>query len=246
MTGLWDVGKDPLTWDFAVYLACVKTLGVDHVNFGIERPGPGKFRGAKLPPEVIAERRFDNILKPLCELAGVAYSIGMEGMRHGFHLGDLNRVYAEHKTLWKYVPMTDSGKRGYVTITLRESFRKTFRNSNIEAWYRVAAEIGKDKPVIVLQDCEYKPMPVAQRMELYAHADMNLSVSNGPAALLYLSEAPYLVFNMIPHMDERRIYEQHLSSGGFGIGSQFDFRNERQAIVWDHDDYEVIMKAYHE
>lgn len=248
MNGLWDLERDPVTWDFAAYLVCAKTLGITHVNFKSKTIAKGKFHGAKAPAEVIAKGRFENILKPLCDLAGVTHSEGEDGLKHGFHAGNVNRVFEERGWIWKFKPLTDHGKRGYVTVTIRESFRNINRNSNRKEWDRVIAEIAKENEVIVLEDCERdktsKPMPVSERMSLYAYADMNLGASNGPLALLMFSDAPYLVFNIIPRNDNERIWEKHMSNGGFPKGTQFKFRNKNQRIVWEHDDYETIMREY--
>lgn len=241
----WRLSGDPVTWDFGAFLPSVKTLGADHVHFQYSgHISLSKFGGQENPRE-IAEGRFEHVLKPLALLADCTYDVGpeeIEGLRAGWSLGDLSRTFQKEGWIWKYRPKKDPGKRNYVTVTLRNSFRHINKNSNRPVWDRVMNEIGKEKEVVLLDECEGKPIPVEERMNLYGHADMNLGTTNGPMILLYASECPYLVFRIIPPNDE--IWRQHHWDTGFPVGSQLPFRTKRQKIVWELDDYEIIMKHY--
>lgn len=187
----------------------------------------GEIQVKKYSKEV-AWKRFKNILVPLCELAEVTHSIGPEsdGISLAYHYGSIEKLYRQLGRIWKY-PMLP-GKRGYVTVTIRKSFRNQHRNSGPE-WREFIAEMSQKKTVIVLEDCEETPIPIKERMRLYANADMNYGTNGGPLVLCHLSEAPYKTYNM----GGNDIDTQHLIKTGFPPQSQFSFRNERQELIWE-------------
>lgn len=219
-----------MTFDFATFLVCAKTLGADHVHFRYE----GEIQTKKFPEDV-AWKRFENIHKPLCELAGMTYTIGPGGggITPAYHYGTVEALYRELGHIWKF-PMLE-GPKGYSTVTMRQSFRNQHRNSS-PAWIDFIKSL--DGEVVVLHECEDEPIPVVDRMRLYANADMNYGVSNGPVALCHFSEAPYVTFNMQGGPQDTA----HLAKTGFPVGSQFGFRNKRQTLVWEPDTLEVLNR----
>jgi hypothetical protein len=232
----YDLSVYPTTFDIATWIVMVKTMGANHVRFVFD----GKMASWKYPEE-IAWRRFTNILIPMCSLAGMSWKIEKTraGFTTGYHVGKLNPLYKTHGHISKLKAVTDSKKRGYITITLRDSIRNKWRDSNKEAWEKIRRDLErKGREVVVIKDKEYSPLDLRKRMELYQFADMNLGVSCGPITLCYLSESPYRSFNLTPTLE----MELFLAKGGFPKGSQFDFRNEKQKIVWEPDSYEVISR----
>lgn len=210
-----------MTFDFAAFIVCAKTLGADHVHFRYE----GEIQTKKFPAER-AWKRFENIHIPLCELAGMTYSLGPggDGIIPNYHYGTVEALYRELGHIWKF-PMLE-GPKGYVTVTIRDSFRNQYRNSGPE-WQEFIK--ASKRPVVVIPDAEDDPIPIAQRMRLYANADMNFGTSNGPLVLQHFSEAPYRTFNMQGGESDRR----QLERTGFPVGSQLSFRNERQLLIWE-------------
>lgn len=247
MIGLYPLDQYPTTFDMTAWAVIARTNGCDHVRFRLN----GKIDSRKYSEE-IAWRRFGNILVPLCKLAGMTFSVGEGGNGRVFKYiyGHVEQCYREHgriDLLKSTMPYKD---KGYVTITLRDSFRNTFRNSNLEAWRRVEKTL-KDRGVrvIVFKDCEVAPLSLEYRLAAYLNADMNLGVSNGPMTLCHFSAAPYITLNMAakrPDGDEGYDPEALMASSGFPHGSQFSFRNDRQLLVWEPDTYENIMDAYDE
>jgi hypothetical protein len=199
--------------------------------------------------ETIGWKRFGNILVPLCAIAGMTYSVGsiQEGLGFTYHYGHANDFYKENGTIAKLKATYDLGDRGYCTITLRESFRHTWRNANKKAWteFRKFLE-SEGRRVIVLPECELSPLDVEYRMALYQNADMNYGVANGPMVLCHLSDAPYITINMNPPNNTGKGYQidKLMAAGGFPIGSQFEFKNDKQLLVYERDDYENIVKAH--
>jgi hypothetical protein len=245
MQALWDLKHRPTNFNFAAFLPIALTHGVTHIHFRYE----GVIQQKKYPEE-IAWNRFKHILKPLCDLAGVTHEKGPGGpeLTFGHEFGDVEKAYRDLGRIWKYQPKEDSGERGYVTVTLRESFRNEYRNSSKDEWEKFVDYLNqRGKNVVVLPDCEGNPLPISERMSLYAYADMNLGVGNGPLALCHFSDAPYIVFH-VPwsHDAEGRRHEEMHDKTGFPRGSQFSFQNPRQLNVWGTDSFENIVKHYEE
>ncbi len=139
----------------------------------------------------------------------------------------------------------------YVTITLRESAMFPERNSNVEAWHRMAMTLeSKGVKVIMLHDTEgddffNRPnklfaQSLHHRMALYENAVMNFGVSNGPLWMAVYSKAPLRMFKLVVP----EIYtttEKYLTERGFPPGEQPPWFNDNQRFIWKNDTYEVIL-----
>ena len=242
---LWDLGKHPTTFDFAAFAVIAKTVGHHHVRFIYEeRMADHKY------PEWLAWRRFGNIVLPICRLAGLEFSVGkrVDGREYAYFAGTVEAMYREIKDIKKLKPTQLIEDRGYVTITLRESFRNAWCNSNKEAWTAFEQYLEKkNKNVMVLPECEHAPLDVEHRMAVYANADMNLGVNNGPMALCHFADVPYITINMLPPRPADTVgydlEKLHIKTG-FPSGSQYSFRTDRQIIVWERDTFENIVRSY--
>jgi len=235
-TAIWDLRNRPTTFDFATWLVVVKTIGCDHVRF-ID----GEIAAHKYPAEV-AWKRFRNILKPLCGLMGLTHDMadGGRGIAPAYHYGTVAKVYEQLGEIALYPRLAPIIPGEYVTVTLRQSFRNAYRNAS-DDWTRVIDTLqARGKRIIVLNDCEERPIPIARRAALYGNAAMNLGASNGPLALCHFSDWPYLTFNMIPR-ENGDYWRGHMARTGFPEGSQFAFKTDRQKLIWEPDDYDRIM-----
>lgn len=156
------------------------------------------------------------------------------------------------------------GAKKVVTITLREAKYNTARNSKIDEWAKFVAGIDKTIycPVIVrdtycvnnlpkeFEDCiiyENASWNTFLRMALYQSSYINLSVSNGTAALcMFCAETRYLMFKLIADSlvsSAKFLEEVHgIKSGGQPI---FQY-NKLQRFVWKDDDYEVINEEFNQ
>jgi hypothetical protein len=245
-TAIYDLSVMPTTYDFAAWVVLARSNGCEHVHFVADR-GMAKHKYT----ETLGWRRFGNILVPLCAIAGMTYSVGTmrDGMEFTYHYGHVNNHFKMHGTISKLKATYDLGDRGYSTITLRESFRNTWRNANVKAWteFRKFLE-SEGRRVIVLPECELSPLDVEYRMALYQNADMNYGASNGPMALCHLSDAPYMTINMCPPNNTGKGYDlvKLMAAGGFPVGTQFEFKNDRQLLVYESDDYENIVRAHNQ
>lgn len=243
-TAVYDLSKMPTTYDFAVWAVLARSYGCEHVHFVADQG-----MAAHKYPATLGWRRFGNILVPMCEIAGMTYSVGgmVDGVGFTYHYGHINNYFKETGRIEKLKATYEIKDRDYVTITLRESFRNTWRNCNRAAWDEFKNFLeSQGKRVVVLPECELSPLDVQYRMALYQNADMNYGVSTGPMVLCHLSDAPYMTINMCPPNNTGKGYhaDKLLEKGGFPVGTQFEFRNDRQLLVYERDDYENIVKAH--
>jgi len=241
----YDLSRWPTTFDFASWLVLAKTAGCDHVQFVIGN-GVAEWKY----PKTVTWKRFGNILVPMCALAGMDFSVVHEsdGFEFPYAWGDVEKLYQKNKHVELLKPTFTLKPAQYVTITMRDSFRNTHRNSDVHEWEKFRGYLERrGKRVVQLEECERSPLDLEYRLALYAGAEMNFGVNNGPMSMCAMSEAPYMIFNIYP---KRKATEKTydlvmlMESTGFGEGSQFGFRNERQTLVWGPDDYEVMVNAY--
>ena len=245
MSAIYDLATMPTTYDFAAWCVIARTHGERHVHFIADRP----IADWKYPADT-AWKRWATICIPLTKLSGMSYSVGARqiGKEFGYHGGQVNALYRQKGRIEKLKPTIKNEQSGYVTITLRDSFRNKHRNSNMEAWMlfeKYLRERGRE--VVVIPECEDQPMNLEHRMALYCGASMNMGVAQGPMALCVFSDAPYITLNQNPpdpkgeaQYDINRL----LVKTGFPPGSQYDFRTERQLLVWEPDSFENIVKSF--
>lgn len=247
MNAIYDLSKYPTTYDFAAWACVARTSGVESVHFIVDGPiASWKYS------EDIAWKRWATILLPICRLAGLNYTVGgrIPGPEFNYMSGYVNQLYLKTGKLEKLKPTLKADGEGYVTITLRESFRNTHRNSNIPAWMAFKSYLdSKNIEVVVIPESENSPMNLEHRMALYCGARMNLGVAQGPMALCVFSEAPYITLNQNPKDTTGKAQydiDKLLIKTGFPPGSQYAFRNERQILIWEPDSFENIVKAFND
>lgn len=247
MRAPYDLTTYPTTYDFAAWAVMARTAGVDHVHFCIDGPiAHHKYS------EDIAWKRFATILLPICKLARLSYSVGArkDGPQFSYHGGHVSQMYRQLGRIEKLKPTVMIPRPGYVTITLRESFRNKHRNSNKEAWAAFAKYLeANGKEVVILPECEDAPINLEHRMAWYCGAEMNLGVAQGPMALCVFSDAPYITLNQNPKDTSggaQYDIDRLLEKTGFPPGSQYSFRTPRQRLIWKPDTFENIVAAYEE
>ena len=153
------------------------------------------------------------------------------------------------------------GNRKIITITLRESKYELSRNSNLDAWGAFARNLDKNLyyPVIIRDtDVGFETLPpqldglvifheapwnIEIRVALYELSYLNMSVNNGPAALCVFNEmVRYLRFKMITSAGATT--EAFFRSHGLEPGDQFRFAKPYQRIVWEDDNYDVLVREF--
>lgn len=223
MKAYYDLSKKPATFNFLTWLVHAKTLGATEVVFDVSKG----FQKKKFP-EYIGKQMYENVLIPACEIWGMDWREGTDGdFSPSYFDEDLIRTY--HKLGRIEKPVMMAGSHRY-TVTIRESIRNKHRDSHRAAWERFASEIG----AYVIEDAYKKPLSLKDRFALYA-SKMNFFCSNGPGALCFYSDAPYLFFS--PPCANATVHE---------VGFQFPWRNCNQRIVWAEDTLDNIREAFEE
>ena len=239
---VYDLEHQPTTYDFICWLVIVKTLGAKHVHFVYE----GKIQDWKYSAAQ-AWKRFGNVIVPLAEMMGLPFTVGPK--RYGFTVAyRWGHVESLYKTLGRIEKLPLVGEaHGHVTVTLRDTIKFQWKNSNRQAWERFAKHLeASGEKVIFLDDSDATGviLEARKRMELYSGAKVNLGGSGGPMSMCLFSEAPYLVMNLLPDDPQSMELAIEFMGHGFPPGSQFSFRNDRQLLSWEPDYYENIVKEY--
>lgn len=241
---LYDLARMPTTFDFAVYATMAATLGYEEIRFCV-----GTIAEWKYPAET-GWRRWANICVPMCALAGLKFSVGapLQGDVLGYKTGDIEALYRREGKIRKLKSILTFEDSGYVTVTMRESFRNKWRDSNRPEWAKIIAWLkDRGENVMILEECEMQPLALENRMAIYAQAKMNLAVGNGPMVLCWLSDAPYLSFQLPKPEGKDEKYAELVAQWDrmkFPVGSQLSFRVANQEIVWGPDDFETVTKHY--
>lgn len=231
---LYDLGNRPASFDFVTCLATSVALGVKHVRFVY---GSWKKKNYTVQQ---AEERWKSIVEPAAALYGLTYSIGERlGIEVNHLLAAAIRCHRQTGRIGKIKTPCVSGD--YVTVTLRES-RNPERNSKEAEWRKFADRC--ERKVIVLKDNEDSALLLADRMQLYAGAYMNMMVINGPLTLCIHSDAPYISMRTIGCENSGSTSPKFSAMNGITPGFQFPWANANQRLSYLDDTCENIEAEY--
>lgn len=221
---LYSVNKHFAGFDFFPWLAMQKAYGAESVAIDRSNPKLTKLTAAE------TEMRVDSILLPGPALLGMDCKEGKEGKQYAPYMQtDLNRLVREGLKIPRLKSVLPPGKEKY-TITLRNFRRWPNRNSREADWRTFAAEIGAR----VIPDYEVEPIHLHERMALYAGAEMNFCVTNGPVMLGFLSEYPMMGFDV-----------QNSPPQGIEFGGSYPFlMPDRHRQIWEPDTLDNIRKHF--
>lgn len=183
MEAVYRLIKAPANFNFVEYLVCVKTLGASEIVLD-DTEG---YRKKYTPEET--RIRMESIVEPACDLAGVTFRYGKakEGaIESGYGVNRVHKTFLQKGFIAKLKTVKPPVKNK-ATVTIRNQNRHEHRNSTQANWRQFAKEIG----AAVIEDWNDKPIHLHDRMALYAGAEMNYFVSNGPASLCLYSDYPY-------------------------------------------------------
>jgi len=153
-------------------------------------------------------------------------------------------------------------KGPYVTLTLRTSKHFPERNIDLRDWGKFAEHIMfRGHNIIVVPDTEWVLMggprlpasmetyvaPMAAldqriRLALYEGAEMNVCSSNGPAAMMFYSQAPVLQFDQF----RGGVFnsDKWLAGNGFPAGGQFPWSTPKQRMTWTESSYASLCAEF--
>ncbi len=224
MTGFparYDMRTRNASFDFFTWLTHVRLLGATEIVFGADQFNSTKWEEAEV------RRRYETIIRPGAELACMPYREGDGGIEIGTH--KLQSILELKR--WDFpriISKLPPGKAKY-TVTLRKTTMKPFRNSDEVLWRQFAREIDAH----VIEDYSTDPITLFDRMALYAGAEMNFGVVNGPMGLLYFTPYPMMMFdcNSCEHA-----WKKH----GIWPNTQVPWMLPGQSLVWKKPTIDVL------
>lgn len=223
MRALYDLGSYLTSFNFFEWLLQAEANGATKVVFDIRKMRSDKWL---LP---IARRRFHSICEPGPALIGLPHEVIDERILGGTRAQNLAKPGgAALVAFWKsgrrfkrLRSVKPAGNMRY-TVTLRKTQRAPGRDSDETVWRDFAEEIG----ALVIPDYETQPIHLHDRMALYAGAEMNFFVSNGPGLLCSFSEYPCMLFNT-------KHARESLLGDGIDDGAQYPWMLPNQRAIWE-------------
>lgn len=154
----------------------------------------------------------------------------------------------------RYVAQWLCWNRKIVTLTTRNQSTHSDRNSNSDAWADVDAWLTENFDnyyVVFLKDTHvalasengnWSELDPDLRLALYERAAMNLIGNNGPATLLWFSDAPFIQFGFgLPAEKWTKHMAEHLH---LKPGDQLPWARSDQRLVWRPDSFEVMREEF--
>ncbi|MDZ4253978.1 MAG: hypothetical protein U1A72_15520 [Sulfuritalea sp.] len=227
MKALYRLSRRIAGFDFFSWLMLAQAAGATEVVFDPDSPKTNKW------PEREVLKRFESILLPGPALAGMPVSIGKEG--EDFWETDMRYLIAhvrDGKPIQRLRSVLPPAKERY-TVTIRRTERRPERNSNEPAWRAFAAEIGAR----VIEDYDVEPIGLHERMALYAGAEMNFFLCNGPLHICGLSEYPLMCFRCDQMVGA-------LEATGIARGEQYPWHRPNQRLIYEPDELPVLRRHF--
>ena len=225
MNALWNLSSrsGPATFDFSTWLMIVKKRGARRVVIDDRVVRTKKF------PEEVVRRRIETIILPMPALAGLPCERGTQGRDDlgSYRMSELAKV-GEFERMKSVLPP----KQVRYTVTLRNYQHHRYRNSDEKLWREFADKIG----AVVIEDFFDKPIGLHERVALYAGAEMNFGVTNGPLWLLFMTPYPVTMFNCAANAP---LWLEH----GITPGTQLPWALPRQRLVWEPPTMDNLMAA---
>ena len=223
----YDLSQQIAGFDFFHWLLYVQSTRATEIVLDTQHIKTSKWDLAT------TQRRVETIIKPGPALAGLPCRVGIDGHTINGYLGALLKSARDGNPIKRLRSVLPPGNARY-TVTIRNTQRAAGRNSNEAAWRTFAAEIGAR----VIEDYDVEPLGLHEVMALYAGAEMNFGVSNGPVTMGLLSEYPMMAFDF--QKSAKAIERQ----SGMKFGQQLPWATKDQFQVWEPDNLDVIMRHF--
>ena len=225
----YDLADKVASFQFFNWMVLAVARGATRVIFDDRRMRTSKWTQDQI------KRRLASILVPGAALGGLPVDFGDGGMDLASPLVEEFTSYivagGEYRRLRSVLPAATAR----YTITLRRTERRPERNSNEAAWRQFAEEIG----AVVIEDWDVLPIGLLERVALYAGAEMNFFVTNGPMHLCSLTPYPMMAFGC------------PAATGAFGRvgvlpGEQLPWALPNQRLIWEPDELLAIRRNFKE
>lgn len=160
-------------------------------------------------------------------------------------------------------PRTQWGDgRPRITMTLREAAHHPLRNSRTSEWVLAAEELAERGCLVtILRDAARADVPLvggrcpavcqvpkasvdlAQRAALYASADLNVGICNGPMWMAVFMDAPVLMLRPTTNAAGGCYDDAFYRRWGVPRGSQLPTSPPYQRLVWEEDRCDAIVRS---
>jgi len=235
MRALYDTARYLTSFNFVEWLVLAKARGATKVVFDIRG-----IRGDKWPTQ-IARQRFWSICAPGPALAGLPHEVFDGSTIGATNARDIATPGGEQITAFvkgggkiERLRSVKQPAAARYTVTLRKTQRSPTRDSDEGVWRQFAEEIG----AVVIEDYDTAPIHLHDRMALYAGAEMNFFVSNGPGVLCSFTEYPCMLFNTHHAAGSLR------TDGVGGWGSQYPWLLSNQRCIWELATIESLRRHF--
>jgi hypothetical protein len=225
MIATWRLSKHIAAHDFFTWLVMVQSAGATKIVFDTQNPKQNKW------PKESVMKRFHSIIEPGPALAGLPCQLGSNDGIDANYTAMVPWVNAGNT--FRRLQSVKAPVKSNFTVTIRNNHDDTTRkphsperNSNPDIWYRFAEEIG----ATLIEDNFVKPIHLHDRMALYAGAQMNFGVLNGPIYMLSLTAYPMVM------MVNNAAAESQLRKWPASPGQSFPWLLKNQTMFWEHDD----------
>ncbi len=226
---LYNIKKRIAGFDFYNFAVVARHKGYDEIVFDVSG-----LKKRKWDKETV-KKRFESIILPGPELLGMKWSYGQVGDfvidTDPKYIVDFYRA----GNIFRKIECPIPPKKVEYTVTIRNTQRAPFRNSNEPAWREFASEIN----AVLFDDFEKEPILLKERFSYYAGAKMNFFVSNGPGLLCILSPYPYMIFAC--NKDR-----QNIERIGVKEGENWPWAIKNQFNIWLNDDLPTIRRIFRE
>lgn len=226
MEARYDMAFRNASFDFFTWLVHVRLLGATSIVFGVD-----EFRSRKWSQQELRER-YETIIRPGAELAGMPWREGEGGVTIGTH--KLQGILELKRWDFPRIVSKLPARMERYTVTIRDvgpDGIKPYRNSDQNVWRRFAKEIG----AYVIEDHRVKPISLLDRMALYAGAEMNFGVVNGPMGLLYFTPYPMQMWDCDS-------CEFAWGKHGIRKGEQVPWMLPGQSLVWQKPTLKTLLR----
>lgn len=228
MIATYDIRKHLANFEFFNWLVMVKAAGATKIVIDDSAPKIGKFSEASI------RERVRSILLPGPSLARLPCRSGMDQSRLDAVPSQLLQWYQAGGRFSRLHSFKPAVYCTY-TVTIRDNFDGApNRNSNREAWYKFADEIG----ATIIEDYFVKKISLHDRMALYAGAKMNFGVCTGPMHLLSLTPYPVTIVVNSPSARNNTI------RWGMKKGESFPWMISKQTMVWEDDSFDNLRRMW--
>jgi hypothetical protein len=236
MRALYDLHRFIPTFNFFEFLLVAEMDGATTIVFETFKARSAKWG---LP---VTMQRFESICVPGPALIGLPYeifhdrSVPHNAMRPEGYITGGKPLVDRWKAGRKFKRLTTvkpAGSERY-TVTLRNTERDPIRNADKAIWQDFAKEIG----ALVIPDYSEKPIHLHDRIALYAGAEMNFFVSNGPGVFCSFTPYPCMLFNT---------QQAGWAFDGDGVphGANYIWMQENQKAIWEYATADTVREHFY-